>query len=80
MILCISVASTVVSFSFFDLGLLFFLSLAKGLSILFIFSKSQFFLQQLNLLIFGYAAHRRSLARVPGPQQLCCGAYALTAE
>ena len=69
------------SFSFFiDLGLLFFLSLAKGLSILFIFSKTQFFLQQLNLLIFGCAAHGRSPAGVPGPQQLCCGAYAPTAE
>lgn len=63
--------STVVSHFFIVLGLLFFLNLAKGLSILFIFSKSQFFLQQLYLLIFGCAAHGRSLVGVPGPQR--CG-------
>ena len=69
--LCISGVSTVVSHFFIDLGLLLFLSLAKGLSILFIFSKSQFFLQQLYLLIFGCAAHGRSQVGVPGPQR--CG-------
>lgn len=56
------------------------MSLAESLSLLFIFSQSQLFLQQLCLLIFGCAAHGRSPAGVPGPQQLCCGAYAPTVE